>query len=101
MDMQQLRKIIDEVDDGLLALFQERMDIAAEIARHKKEHGLQVHDPARERQKLLELTGKVAEGRRGYVSALFSLLFEMSRADQERIINPQSAPGVAHVGENT
>ena len=93
MDIHQLRQKIDEVDDGLVALFQERMDVSAQIARHKQERGMQIYDPVRERQKLYDLTGKVGESHEAYVSALFSLLFEISRADQERIINPQSPLG--------
>jgi len=45
----------------------------------------------RERQKLYDISGKVEEGRAAYVTALYSLLFELSRSDQERIINPESA----------
>ena len=90
MDLQELRQKIDEIDDGLVDLFQRRMDVSAEIARHKQENKLPVYDPARERQKLHDLSGKVKEGREAYVTALYSLLFELSRADQERILNPAS-----------
>jgi chorismate mutase/prephenate dehydratase len=87
MDLQELRKKIDEIDDGLVSLFQQRMDVSAEIARYKSENNLPVHDPGRERQKLYDLSFKMDEGRESYITALYSLLFELSRADQERIIN--------------
>jgi len=87
MDLQELRKQIDEVDDGLVRLFQRRMDVSAEIARYKKENNLPVHDPARERQKLYDLSFKTDAGRESYIVALYALLFELSRADQERILN--------------
>jgi len=58
MDLQELRKKIDEVDDDLVRLFQQRMDVSAEIARYKKENNLPVHDPAREREKLYKLSFK-------------------------------------------
>ena len=90
MDLQELRQKIDEIDDGLVDLFQKRMDVSAEIARHKQEQNLPVHDPARERQKLYDLSGKVKEGRESYVTALYSLLFELSRTEQERILKPAS-----------
>ena len=90
MELKELRQKIDEIDDGLVDLFQQRMDVSAEIAQHKQENNLPVHDPAREREKLYELSGKVKEGREAYVTALYSLLFELSRADQERILNPAS-----------
>jgi len=87
MDLQELRKKIDEIDDGLVRLFQERMDVSAEIARYKKENKLPVHDPAREREKLYDLSFKTNPGRESYITALYYLLFELSRADQERILN--------------
>jgi chorismate mutase/prephenate dehydratase len=87
MDLQELRKQIDEIDDGLVRLFQQRMDVSAEIARFKKENNLPVHDPAREREKLYDLSFKVNQGRESYITALYYLLFELSRADQERILN--------------
>ena len=90
MDLQELRKKIDEIDDGLLDLFQRRMDVSAEIARYKEENNIPVYDPAREKQKLLYLSGKVKEGRKAYIIALYSLLFEFSRADQERILSSAS-----------
>ena len=90
MDMQELRQRIDEIDNGLVDLFQRRMDVSAEIALYKQENNIPIHDPARERQKLYELSDKVKEDRQAYVTALYSLLFELSRADQERILNPAS-----------
>jgi chorismate mutase/prephenate dehydratase len=87
MDLQELRKQIDEIDDGLVRLFQQRMDVSAEIARYKKENNLPVHDPAREREKLYDLSFKINPGRESYITALYYLLFELSRADQERILN--------------
>ncbi|MDR2941103.1 MAG: chorismate mutase [Treponema sp.] len=87
MDLQELRKQIDEIDDSLVRLFQQRMDVSAEIARYKKENNLPVHDPAREREKLYDLSFKTNPGRESYITALYYLLFELSRADQERILN--------------
>ena len=90
MDLEELRESIDEIDNDLVKLFDRRMDISAEIAVYKKENKLPVHDPARERQKLHELTGRVRKGRESYITALYSLLFELSRTEQERILNPES-----------
>ena len=89
-DLQELRGRIDEIDNGLVDLFQKRMDVSAEIARYKRQNNLPVHDPARERQKLYDLSVKAGEDRETYITALYSLIFELSRADQERILNPKS-----------
>ncbi|MCL2813699.1 MAG: chorismate mutase [Oscillospiraceae bacterium] len=87
MDLQELRKKIDEIDDGLINLFQQRMDISAEIAKYKRQHNMPVYDPAREREILDKLSRKAKEGRESSITALYSLLFELSRAEQEKILN--------------
>ena len=87
MDLQDIRKEIDRIDNDIVRLFEERMDFSEEAARYKQENNLPVYDPAREKQKLDDVAGKVSKGRESYITALYTLLFELSRADQERIIN--------------
>ena len=87
MDIKELRDRIDEIDDGLLELFRQRMDVSAEIALYKRRNGMPVRDPAREGQILQSLSQKVAKERESAVIALFSLLFELSRAEQEKLLN--------------
>jgi len=84
MDLLELRQRIDEIDNELLQLFMRRMDISAEISLYKKQNNIPVHDPERERQVLHNLSHKVTQEREPYVIALYSLLFELSRAEQER-----------------
>ena len=50
MDIDELRKRIDLMDDVLLRVFNERARIALEIGRVKKELGLPVFDPGREKR---------------------------------------------------
>ena len=49
MDLKELRKNIDEIDRELVDLFVRRMSISAEVAEYKREVGMPVLDPARER----------------------------------------------------
>lgn len=90
MDINELRKQIDHTDNGLLDAFCSRMDISAQLAVYKKENNIPVFDPARERQKLNAVTAKTPEALRTYVSALYSLLFDLSRSYQEKILNPEA-----------
>ena len=91
MSLPDLRSKIDRIDDELVKLFEQRLDVSAEIAKNKLESKQPIYDPAREREKLYDVSGKVNEEHKSYVAALYSLLFELSRAEQERIINPKSA----------
>ena len=58
MDLKELRGQIDEIDDQLVKLFCQRMDIAAQVAQYKKEQGLPILMPAREREKLQDVSQK-------------------------------------------
>ena len=84
MNLEEYRKQIDAVDDEIVRLFQERMTIAANIAAFKKENGLPILQPAREREKLAEVSGKSRGDMQSYMRVLYSLLFELSRTYQEK-----------------
>ena len=86
MELSDYRAQLDALDGELLSLFCRRMDIAAQIGAYKKEHGLPVLDPAREREILLKIAQKSPEGMGDYAVALYSLIFELSRASQNRIL---------------
>jgi chorismate mutase len=49
MNIQELREGIDRMDDELLAIFNRRAALALEIGHIKKELGLAVYDPSREK----------------------------------------------------
>lgn len=86
MELSDYREKIDSIDKELVKLFAERMDTAAEIARYKKEHGMKVLDSARERAKLNDIASMVPEELSEYAISLYSLIFELSRSSQNRII---------------
>ena len=82
MDITELRGQIDEIDDQLVKLFCQRMDIAAQIAAYKKENGLPIYVPAREREKLMDVAKKAGPEMDNYTRVLYSMLFELSRSYQ-------------------
>ena len=86
MELQDYRKKIDEIDAHLTTLFTERMQTAAQIAAYKKEHGLSVLDAGRERQKLSEIAKLVPEEFEDATLSLYSLIFELSRGYQNRLL---------------
>jgi len=102
-DLKQLREEIDKIDDSVVSLFQKRMEITTAIAEYKKTNGLPPLDPSRERQILADISGKVSENYRSYVCVLYSLLFELSRSNQEKILHPTSElkERVVNAVENT
>lgn len=90
MNLEELRKEIDKVDDELIALIEKRMDIATDIAKYKKENNLPVLNSKREREKLNDISLKSRQDVESYMRVLYSLLFELSRSHQNRILNSNS-----------
>ena len=86
MDIKDYRKAIDRIDEQLLQLISERMNVAAAIAEYKKENNLPVLDSGREREKIRAVLENTPEELKDYTPRLFSLLFEVSRSYQNRII---------------
>ena len=86
MDISDLRKQIDAVDDALIKLFIQRMDIAADIAKYKSEHGLPIHVPERELEVLRSVSERSGPELAGYGRVLYSMLFELSRSYQRKLL---------------
>jgi chorismate mutase/prephenate dehydratase len=91
MDLNQCRQQIDNIDDQLVKLFAQRMEVAAAVAQCKRETGKPVMDAARERAKLLDVMSKSPDEFKDYTMSLYSLIFEMSRSYQHRILDSDNA----------
>ena len=84
MDLLELRKEIDAIDDQLVRLFVQRMDVAARIADCKKQQNLPIYVPTREREKLKDVAEKAGPEMDNYTRVLYSMLFELSRSYQSK-----------------
>ena len=60
LDLEELRRGIDAVDQQILQLLHERVRLVMQVGEYKRERGIPVYDPARERA-LLERLSKAAE----------------------------------------
>ena len=86
MDLKECRTEIDAIDDQLLELFARRMGVSAQVAAYKKKQGLPVLDAVREREKLNDVLQKSPEGIGEYAVSLFSLIMDLSRSSQNRLL---------------
>ena len=86
MDLKELRAEIDEIDRQLVSLFEKRMNVSSEVAQYKRESGMPVYDPVRERQKLASIASMLPADMTEYGYSLYSLIFELSRSRQNRIL---------------
>ncbi|MBQ6128180.1 MAG: chorismate mutase [Lachnospiraceae bacterium] len=86
-DIKSLRKRIDEIDDQLLKLYEERMDVVRDIGAYKMENALPVYDAKREDEKIDAVFAAVknkeyADG----AAQLFITLMQASRELQEEMM---------------
>ena len=84
MDLKECRNQIDSIDHQLVDLFVQRMQLSANIAAHKKENGLPIYVPAREREILQEVAKLAGPDMANYTRVLYSMLFELSRSYQSK-----------------
>ena len=50
MDLKDIRKKINQIDEEMAKLFEERMKVSSEVASYKKEHALPIFDSSREQE---------------------------------------------------
>jgi chorismate mutase len=84
-----LRDNIDRVDEVLVRLLNERARVACEIGRMKKELGLEVYQPEREKQVIAHVRGVAAERPLGpdAIARLFERIIDEARRLERRVIH--------------
>ena len=95
-----LRQDIDALDAQLAALYRRRMDVAARIAAVKREQGLPVLQPERERELCARLTELAAPALQTGMQAWFGALRAASRDWQEGLPAPGASLRCGLLGEH-
>lgn len=85
MELQDIRRNIDAIDDGLVKLFAQRMECARQVAEAKQQTGKPIRDHAREREIVNRLTTQAGDAYAPYVKALYSHIFDLSRSYQSAL----------------
>lgn len=90
MNLEQNRKRIDEIDDSLIKLFEERMDIVNDISAYKKENNMPIFHRGRERDIINRLSSQINPEMRVYTKMLYNTIFEISRSYQSKKLTEMS-----------
>lgn len=86
-DLKELREEIDKIDRQIVALYQERMEIATGVAEYKIETGKKVFDKEREESKLATLTALGdSDFNKNGIRELFEQIMSMSRKRQYQLL---------------
>ena len=84
MELSELRNQIDTIDDELVKLFCRRMEVAEQIADYTQANNMPILVPAREREKLQDVSSKAGPDMANYTRVLYSMIFELSRSHQSK-----------------
>ena len=103
MEINELRSQIDSIDDELVKLFCRRMQVAEQIAEYKRQNNLPILVPAREREKLQDISSKAGNDMANYTRVLYSMIFELSRGYQSKcnMVTGELHGQIANSIENT
>ncbi|MBU7043469.1 MAG: chorismate mutase [Theionarchaea archaeon] len=80
MTLQELRETIDKIDRQLLLLLEERMLVVDEIKTIKKEQGLPIEDPEREK-KVKQKTSTVLSP--SDIEQIFTVVMDIAKRRQQ------------------
>ena len=94
MDLLELRGQLDQIDEKIVQLYEERMEICSQVADYKIETGKKVLDKAREEEKLNKVRSLAhSEFNAHGIQELFEQIMAMSRKLQYNKLSEQGACG--------
>ncbi len=91
MTLDDLRRDIDRVDEVLVRLLNERARCVCEIGRLKKEQGIEIYQPDREKDVLRHVRAVASEGPLGAdaIARLFERIIDEARRLERRVIHDE------------
>lgn len=88
LDLGEIRKNIDIIDDKLLDLFKERMQLTCQVAQYKAEHNMVVFQSEREKQIIRSVRDRSPEELKSSAEFLFTNIMDISKCRQNNAITP-------------
>lgn len=87
MNLKEARNEIRHIDEKMAELFEKRMELVTEVAKYKKQNGLDIEDPEQERRILDECSALIEnyEIRPYYVQFLQGVM-DISKRWQHRLL---------------
>ena len=84
IELELMRKKIDEIDDKLLVLFKERLEVSKKIGLLKKKNKIEIFDPQREQEIIDGCTQNISEDEKVYVEKFLRNLMDISKEVQSK-----------------
>ena len=86
MELKDLRIELDQIDRQMVSLFEKRMRVCEDVARWKMANNRPILDASREKEKLQTVADQLPEDLQEYGMSLYSLMMELSRSSQTRLL---------------
>ena len=88
LDLGEIRKNIDAIDDQLLELFKQRMGLTCQVAQYKAEHNMVVFQSEREKAIIRSVRDRSPEELKSSAEFLFTNIMDISKCRQNNTITP-------------
>lgn len=88
-NLEKARKIIDDCDQKIVAIFEERLEAVLEVLAYKKEHKLSIFQPEREENILKKINSYLTDEQySGELESLYKQILKISRKLQSKKMFP-------------
>jgi monofunctional chorismate mutase len=84
-NLEQYRKQIDQIDEKILDLLEKRLQVAEQIASHKRVNKINIVNPDREKQILDQWQSNRQKLSRTFISKIVSLILAESKKYQAKL----------------
>ena len=86
-DIAALRRRLDEIDQKIVDLFEQRMEVSRQVAAYKRKNGLPVLDAGREEQVLVSRSQMLKDKALSpAIRDLFIEIMRLSRLEQQKLL---------------
>ena len=84
MNLDEIRVIIDSLDQEITALLVKRMEVTRDVAAYKKANDLPVYHPEREKAVIAKVSQLAGEDYAPYIAAIYQNMMDESKKYQEK-----------------
>lgn len=88
LDLSEIRKNIDSIDDRLLELFRQRMELTCQVAQYKAAHNMVVFQSEREKAIIKSVRDRSPDDLKSSAEFLFTNIMDISKCRQNNAITP-------------
>lgn len=88
LDLSDIRKNIDSIDDQLLELFRQRMELTCQVAQYKAAHNMVVFQSEREKAIIRSVRDRSPDDLKSSAEFLFTNIMDISKCRQNNAITP-------------